>query len=642
MIKKLIFKKRWIIREYLKIGKAQIITDRETQMSADSIKRKIVFVAIMFLGLSFFNLCQAQDIAFEATVNNSKVSLGQSIKLSFAFHNTQDIPFPKLPETEWFQWQYSGPSTMMSIVGGKVNKSITHNYTLLVLKKGIFTLGPFSVDYKGKTYSSKPITIEVIAGPAVPGYQPPASAGAEAGLEDRIFMTMEVEKTKVYLNELVPVTIKLYINGLSIRDVQFPQFDYEGFSAEKIEQPRQRREILSGIPYDVVQFETNIFGIRPGEFILGPAEIKCNCVIRKQQGRQSSSFEDFFGQDIFKDFFGRYESHPLSLKSAPVSITVMALPQNSRPESFNGAVGNFEFKASAGPKQVQAGDPITLKMVISGKGNFDTVAAPEINNKEGFKVYEPQTKTENGVKVFEQILIPQDDKISQTPTVSFSFFNPEKGEYQTITRGPFMINVFALGKEEELTIVEYANMPEKTLKQEQLGEGIIYIKESAGKLRRIGDYLYKNEVFLWFQALPLILFLSFLISYKKYEKIRTDVQYARRLRAPKKAKAGIKTTQQFLSQEKPAEFYNSIFKTLQDYLGGKFHLSAAGITIEVVDEVLKSKGIEKNTLFKIEELFKDCDAARYAPSEFNKSKMESSLKRLEEIIDYLQRQKTIL
>jgi len=68
-----------------------------------------------------------------------------------------------------------------------------------------------------------------------------------------------------------------------------------------------------------------------------------------------------FNDDIFNDFFGRYEAYPLELKSTEIPITVLSLPQEGKPEGFDGALGNFQLNVEATPLEVKAGDPITLK-----------------------------------------------------------------------------------------------------------------------------------------------------------------------------------------------------------------------------------------------------------------------------------------
>ena len=123
-------------------------------------------------------------------------------------------------------------------------------------------------------------------------------------------------------------------------------------------------------------------------------------------------------------------------------------------------------------------------------------------------------------------------------------------------------------------------------------------------------------------------------------RLKNDIGYARRLLAPRKAKEGIRRCRQCLADEKPKEFYDAVFDTLQEYLGGTFHLPSKGITMSVIDEVLQPRSVPTEILQKLRDIFSHCDMARFAVTHLAKSDMELTLQRLEEVIDYLQRHKS--
>ncbi|UCG35658.1 MAG: protein BatD [Candidatus Omnitrophota bacterium] len=605
-------------------------------------------VCILLLGVS---LCYADDVKFEVTTDKDKVSLGQSVKLNFSFYGLQNIPAPQAPQIENFQTRYLGPSTRVSIINGKVSSSITHTYTLLPFKTGAFTIGPFSVNYKGDVYASKPIQLEVVEGPLE---ELPWSLDREqeAELKDRIFLVLEVEKTNVYLNELVPLTVKLYVQNLTVRDIQYPQFKREGFSMEEFQEPRQYQQVigrvLGGVLYDVIEFKTNIFAIKTGKFMLGEAQLSCNLIVKKERRKRQRSraqdffggfFDDFFSGDAFEDFFAGYETYPLTLESAQIPMTVVDLPREGKPAEFDGAIGDFKFELEAGPQELKVGDPITLRMIIEGEGNFNTVRSPQLSSQEGFKVYDPQATLKDNKKIFEQVLIPTTENVKKIPKITFSFFNPKKENYETIAKGAIAIKVAKLEKEEGFRMVGMPGVELTPLKEEILGRDIAYIKESAGKLKRKGAYLYKNKGFLLFQAIPLLTLVVLLVTHKKRERLKTDIPYARWLHAPKKARKGFNKAKALLESNNAHAFYEVVFKTLQEYLGDKLHLPTGGITASIVDDILEPKGIAQEILKILKEIFSECDMARYAPSEFSQIQMLGSLEKLEEIINYLEEQK---
>jgi len=581
----------------------------------------------------------AKEINFEATVDRNKVGLGQSLQLNLTFEGSQNMPILELSTIEGFQVRYLGPSTRMSIINGQTSSSVTYVYTLLPTKVGAFRIGPFRFEHNGNTYNSNTINIEVLESIGQTDNQATQEGSLQTkDLNERIFLTLQLNKNKVYLNELIPVTIKLFVNKLGVRDIQFPQFNHDGFSVGEYGAPRQYQEVVGGINYEIIEFATTIFGIKPGEFNLGPATIQCNLIVRKQTNRQSSSaFGDFFNSDVFDNFFSGYQAYPMNLKSADIPITVLPLPAANKPESFSGALGVFDFQASVSPWEVKVGDPVTLKAAVTGQGNFNTVNLPEVNLGDDFKVYEPQIKQDKDAKTFDEVLIPLKASVKEIPKMSFSFFNTLNGQFETITKGPFPIKIIKSEKEEELKITEGKQPAHQLIKEEKLGRDIIYIKANLGELGRKGEYLYKNKIFLGFQVIPLLFYLLMVVMHARNRKLKTDLRYARQLLAPRKAKAGILRARGLLEKGNSVEFYDTLFDVLQEYLGNKFHLPSKGITISIIDEQLKNKNIPEEILVKLRGIFSECDMVRYAASQLVKENMQNSLKGLEEAIDYLQR-----
>lgn len=613
-------------------------------------KRILSFV--LFFTLFLIPLASAGDIRFEATVDRAKIALGEALQLNLSFYGTRDVSAPRLEKQEGFDARYLGPSTMVSIINGVVTSSITHAYTLVPLKTGTFTLGPFSAETQGKAITSKPITVEVVS--ASPAGRQPSSSGQASKepalakinseeLKDRIFLILNAGKRKAYLNETMPLTIKLYVNKLGVRDIEFPVLETNAFSVEKFAQPKQYREEFGGASYDVIEFKADMFAIKPGEFTLGPAKLKCNLVARRQaQPRRApfdeDSFGGFFNDDIFQDFFGRYEMYPLELKSAELPVEVLPLPQEGRPDGFEGALGSFQLDVDAAPLKVRAGDPITLTIKVKGEGNFDSVKPPRLQSTDGFKIYDPQVKQNENEKIFEQVLIPESEKVTYIPRISFSFFDTKGGQYRVLAYDPIPITV-AKAEEIQARLVELPQPQAKPVQKEELGKDIMYLKNSPGKLRKIGCYLYQSLGFWLFQALAFIIFSGAFIFNLRRQRLIADRRYARRLQAPAKARKGMQAIGRLLRENKTEAFFDAVFKTAREYLADRFHLSPGGITAITIEEIAKEKNISGESLEKIKKIFTDCDMARYAPGQSGKKQLEDIFRSLKEAIDYLEKQK---
>jgi hypothetical protein len=86
-------------------------------------------------------------------------------------------------------------------------------------------------------------------------------------------------------------------------------------------------------------------------------------------------------------------------------------------------------------------------------------------------------------------------------------------------------------------------------------------------------------------------------------------------------------------------FYETLFKTMQHYIGGKLYLPVAGLTFDTVEPMLRSKGVDIEIMNKIKNIFEVCDRAKFALSNIDEFKMKDDMKELEEIIRYFERLK---
>jgi hypothetical protein len=330
----------------------------------------------------------------------------------------------------------------------------------------------------------------------------------------------------------------------------------------------------------------------------------------------------------------------MDVKSPELLLSVAPFPEAGKPREFSGTVGQFQMDVTSAPAEVKAGDPVTLTMKISGVGNFDSVQSPVLSSSDGFKVYTAEARDTAEGKIFEQVIIPLSEKVTGIPAIIFAFFDPVSGEYVRRRQGPVPLRVMP-SPEKTARIVDAATPggPALPAATRILGKDIVYIKEDAGAAKRKGEFLYQNRLFNAGQVLPALFFLTVYGIQRRRQRLASDVRYARKLRAPKIARVKLKIAREYLQHNKTAEFYNHIFKTLQEYLGHRFNMPSAGITASITEELIARQGLSREAGEKLKMCFSDCDNARYAAGAFDQRKMRQTLAALEEIIDYLERKK---
>ena len=143
------------------------------------------------------------------------------------------------------------------------------------------------------------------------------------------------------------------------------------------------------------------------------------------------------------------DTREVAVESKPAQIEVSALPKEGRPDDFSGAVGKFTMEATVSPKKAGAGEPVTLRAIVAGQGNLEAMGAPTLTSDEGWRSYPPSDKLQSvdatgftGEKVFEFPIIARQDQ-TQTPGLTFSYFDPTAAKYLTLTQAPLQVNAKA-------------------------------------------------------------------------------------------------------------------------------------------------------------------------------------------------------
>ena len=580
----------------------------------------------------------AQEVGFYAQVNSDKITLGEAVRLQLTVEGA-DVDQPiEIPAIEDIETQYLGISSNVSIVNGKYSSSKTFNYQLFPLKTGVYQIPSIETDINGKTYSTRAILIDVKDSTAPPTQAvSQAQQQEEAGIKDRVFLVVKVPKNEVYVNEPLPVKIMLIAGGLNLSDIQYPEMDTTGFVMGNFPKPAQYEQMINGVVHNILEFDTVIYPTRTGELLLGPATTRANLIVQAGSRFPSQRMNGLFQDEFFRSVFGGGQRKAIALTSNEEKITVRPLPEDGKPANFSGGVGNLNFKVEASPTNVKVGDPITLRMSILGSGNKQSARFPDLTDLEkDFKLYEPQIKDEGSERYLEQVIIPKRADVTEIPKIQFSFFNVDIQQYQTIARGPIDITVKDLEPGERLNVVGLNNQTVAGA-EESLGEDIVFIKDAPGQLIKKGARFYKNALFYVFVAISFAAWVFLLIYYQQTQRLQTDAVYAKRMMAPKKAKKGLLQARKFIDENKKQEFYDTLFKTLQHYLGNKLHLPIGTVTLQTIKSHKKFDGVDKDIIESIRHIFEESDLVRYAAGQITEETMNNSFAHAERVIDYLER-----
>ncbi|MCK5534940.1 BatD family protein, partial [bacterium] len=329
------------------------------------------------------------------------------------------------------------------------------------------------------------------------------------------------------------------------------------------------------------------------------------------------------------------------LKSSPIQIKALPLPERRKPENFSGTVGQYSISAGIDKNKIQVNQPITLSITISGKGNIKTIFLPEFKDIKNFKKYKTVSSlnvskknyTIKGSKTFTTMIVPQKagEQIITLPV--FSFFDPVEKRYKTIKVSPLKIKVLPASKEETALIPTLSQFRDEI---KILGKDIRYIKTRINKKNQ-EIFLYQSPLFIGFHfAAFLILFL--LWQYKNQtDRLNRDIYYARKKQALKSANRALKNAKKMINTQTCKEFYSLLANGLISYLGDKLNFAARGITREELSKQLKEKNIPQDIINRCIKILENSDFARFASSKFNPEDLKNDYQEITKIIKQLEK-----
>jgi hypothetical protein len=552
------------------------------------------------------------DVSVTASVDRNRVAFGESLTFTIAIQGTQSSAQPSVPAVDGLN--FSGPSTQttVSIVNGAMSQSLNLVYQITPTRLGEFTIPAVPVIVASKTYQTEPIKLMVTQG------------RVQEDLRQSLFAKVRLNSQQVYLGQTAPLTVVLFARAnIPLKGVGAFTYEADGLGYRFLQNLKSGVNTINGEAFNIYLIEGAISPTRTGSLAFGPCAVKAQLAVQRH-----SSGGWPYGDSILDEMMGRVEVREVPVTIDPIPIEVLPLPEEGKPADFTGAVGQWNLEVTAKPTELAVGDPITLTMRISGSGNIDTVATPQLQGLDGFKTYDPTSKTTKdelsttGERVFQQVLVPKSTEAKQLPQVRLSYFDPVAKAYKTAVQGPIHLAVKAGNGSS--TAVLAAVTPVRP--QEKLGRDIVYLKGDLGPVATMAWY-DSAPTFWALNVLPIFSLLGLIAWKRRTDRLRGDVAYARRTRAAKNARKMLAETNSF----------DQVQHALQSYLGDLLNIPVSGITASIVDEQLVPLGLNGDLLTALKKCFEACDNARFAGVGNNEAEMRATANKVGELIDALEK-----
>lgn len=577
---------------------------------------------------------------------------GDQFRLTYTV-NSQDVKDFLAPQAKGFD-VLMGPSrsqqSSTQIINGKVSssRSITYTYILMAVSEGTFNIPAASIEVDGKKIFSNPLTIKVL-----PKDKEDANSNqsqGNSGISSRnqktsgritdkdLFVLATASKTKVHEQEAILVTYKAYTT-VDLRQLLGKMPDQQGFYVQEVELPTQKTfklEHYKGRNYNTVVYRQYVlFPQKSGKLEI-PA-VTFDAVVAQRVAVSDDPFEAFFNG-------GGYVEVNKKIVAPKLVINVDPLP--SKPEGFSGGVGTFSLKSDISTTELKANEAVTIKLTISGTGNMKLVSAPEVKFPHDFEIYDPKIEdnyelTANGLsgtKTIEYLAIPRHAGNFTVPAIEFKYFDIASEKYKTLTTEAYELKV-AKGDgsaSSQQVIADFTNKENVKV----LGTDILFIKTGDTALRQKGNYFFGTTAYYLWYIIPFLLFIVFVVIYRKQAVENANVAKVKTKKANKVATKRMKLAGKLLSENKVNEFYDEVLKALWGYISDKLNIPVSKLSRDNIEAELSGHGVSEDLIKEFIGTLSECEFARYAPGNQNEamdkvysasvdviSKMENCIKR---------------
>jgi hypothetical protein len=395
-------------------------------------------------------------LAYE-TVEPSRIRLGETatIRVTSLDGYLESI---KLPTVPGLKFEVIGRTQGLEFVGGQSSPA----WYILIRVTPEF-VGVFSIP--GPTPKSPTVGLEVYTGnppnpyawrSQKPTAQPapmskaPVPKGIQLKANGAAFVQMVVPTRPVYVGESVPIDIELGIRPGIVTSLNGPPaLSGSDFTLNNLSQkPLHRDQLIEGSPFLVMTWHSALAAIKPGDFSLS-VETPLS-VMLDTRSAEDQAFASRLGWPFSQIPYKSVAPKDITIESPSSALKVLSLPAQGRPNDFSGAVGDFQVSSETSSTRVAAGDPLTLRLRISGVGNFDRVDSAMFDHLDHWKTYpakssfKPSDAAGNkGEKVFEQPLIAMLPGEQSIPALEFSYFNPTTQHYERAHTQPITVMVGA-------------------------------------------------------------------------------------------------------------------------------------------------------------------------------------------------------
>lgn len=328
-----------------------------------------------------------------------------------------------------------------------------------------------------------------------------------------------------------------------------------------------------------------------------------------QQNRDVDPFEAFFNGG------SGYVEVKKKIKAPGLTIQVDPLP--ARPAGFSGGVGSFTISAQLNKTDIKANNPVTLRVIVSGRGNLKLIKKPEVKFPKDFDTYDAKvtdkTKlTSNGVEgnmVYDFLAVPRNQGKYEIPPIEFVYYDTEANAYKTVKTQAFTLNV-AKGSG-SASVSDYTG----DAADDQLNKDIRGIKTGDADVHDIGDFFFGSTAYWVAMCVLAAIFVSLFVVFRHRAIANANIDRMRGKKANKVATKRLKKANRLMLDGKASLFYDEVLRALWGYVGDKLSIPVEKLSRENISQRLAERSVGDETIALFIGALDECEFERYAPGD---------------------------
>ncbi len=338
---------------------------------------------------------------------------------------------PVVPVTENITFKFLGDRILPN---STKERTYAYRYTVVSYAEGAHVIPPFSIEHQGITLRTQALKLHVAPLPDHAWFEQDIH-----GQKSLFASQIRIPRRTRFEGETSPAEVKVYLPAnFKIDKATIAEVEHDGVAAERF-------NISSVIPgnsilvttarlkqqdYLGVSYRSTVTPLHEGPVAIGPGLARLTL-----QARISRR--------------GFTDTVPVSLDIPLQKLSFAAQPlPDPAPEGYKNAVGQFLISARANTNGLREEEPISIQLIVTGTGNLDTLAPPELTgNTTDWKRYPPHRlprqgarNDASGVATFSQTIRPNGiHKI--IPPYRLISFDPDAGQYVTSTTPPISFDL---------------------------------------------------------------------------------------------------------------------------------------------------------------------------------------------------------